>query len=58
MENIKMENINKHYLNTSENTDGGLLSESSYQNNVIYIPRNGINELSSIQDWTKKIVNQ
>lgn len=58
IENIKIENIDKHYLNTNENTDGGLLSESSYQNNVIYIPQNGISELSGIQDWAKTIVNQ
>jgi len=58
IENIKIENINKHYLNTSENTEGGLLSESSNQNNVIYVPKNGINELTAIHDWAKTIVNQ
>lgn len=49
-------NINKHYLNTNSETDGGLLSESKINNQVIYLPRAGKNDFSEIQNWVSDII--
>ena len=53
---INMGNINKHYLNTNSETDGGLLSESKINNQVIYLPRAGKNDFSEIQNWVGNII--
>jgi len=54
---IEMKDINKHYLNTAINTDGGLLTEVKSGKQLIYQPLAGENDFSQIQDWARKIIS-
>lgn len=53
---IQLSDISKHYLNTTTNSDGGLLLESSDRNGVIYTPEAGSDDFSDIQKWINQII--
>lgn len=57
--NVGIDDINKYYLNNTEGTDGGLLSENkTTTNGIIYLPISGTDNFSEIQNWTKSIISK